>query len=50
MLTGRAGLTVTIGAVNNGGVAKFLTKPCDAEIVADIIRDELFGKAAADAV
>jgi hypothetical protein len=48
MLTGRAGLTVTIGAVNNGGVAKFLTKPC--EIVADIIRDELFGKAAADAV
>jgi DNA-binding NtrC family response regulator len=39
MLTGKADVTVAMGAVNNGRVHKFLTKPCDGDTLAATIRD-----------
>jgi two-component system, probable response regulator PhcQ len=41
MLTGEPSLAVAIGAVNNGEVHRFLTKPYDAEALAGIIREAL---------
>jgi hypothetical protein len=41
MLTGEPTLAVAIGAVNNGEVYRFLTKPYDAEALARIIRTAL---------
>jgi two-component system probable response regulator PhcQ len=38
MLTGEASLPMAIGAVNNGEVYRFLTKPYDADALAGIIR------------
>jgi len=41
MLTGQPSLEVAIGAINNGEVYRFLTKPYDAEMLGRIIRDAL---------
>lgn len=41
MLTGQATLPVAMGAINNGGVHKFLTKPFDAAALASTIRQAL---------
>lgn len=41
MLTGEPSLAVAIGAVNNGEVHRFLTKPYDADALAGIIREAL---------
>ena len=41
MLTGKPNLEVAQGAINNGGVHKFLTKPCDAATLANVIKDAL---------
>jgi PAS domain S-box-containing protein len=41
MLTGEPSLPVVMGAVNNGEVYRFLTKPYDADALAAIIREAL---------
>jgi DNA-binding NtrC family response regulator len=41
MLTGKANFEVAQGAINNGAVHKFLTKPYDAGALADVIRKAL---------
>jgi DNA-binding NtrC family response regulator len=41
MLTGKANLEVAQGAINNGAVHKFLTKPCDAAALADVLEKAL---------
>jgi response regulator RpfG family c-di-GMP phosphodiesterase len=41
MLTGQADLNATIGAVNQGSVFRFLTKPCPAMLLARAIEDGL---------
>jgi DNA-binding NtrC family response regulator len=41
MLTGKANFEVAQGAINNGGVHKFLTKPCDAATLANVIKEAL---------
>jgi adenylate cyclase len=39
MLTGKSNLDVALGAINNGAVHKFLTKPYDASDLARILRE-----------
>jgi DNA-binding NtrC family response regulator len=41
MLTGKPNLEVAQGAINNGAVHKFLTKPFDASALVDILKDAL---------
>ncbi len=41
MLTGQPSLDMAIGAINNGAVYRFLTKPYDAEALGRIIREAL---------
>jgi DNA-binding NtrC family response regulator len=44
MLTGKPDLEVALGAINNGAVYKFLTKPYDASTLAGILRTALAQK------
>ena len=39
MLTGNADLDVAMGVVNEGNIFRFLTKPCDPEVLAKAIED-----------
>jgi DNA-binding NtrC family response regulator len=50
MLTGKPNLEVAQGAINNGAVHKFLTKPYEARSLAAILKDALVksGKISAD--
>jgi DNA-binding NtrC family response regulator len=41
MLTGNATLEMVIGAINNGGICKFLTKPVETDALKSIIREAL---------
>lgn len=44
MLTGHPDLTIAMGAINQGGVFRFLTKPCDADVLTGVIREALNGR------
>lgn len=46
LLTGEASLPVAVGAINNGEVYRFLTKPFDANALAGVIREALRDRAA----
>src|SRR5947209_10350862 len=50
MLTGKPNLEVAQGAINNGAVHKFLTKPYDAGALAEVIRKALEQEQPAGAV
>jgi signal transduction histidine kinase len=50
MLTGKATLAVTVSAINDGAIARFFTKPCDAAELAAAIRDALDERAAREAI
>ena len=41
MLTGNCDVRTAIDAVNEGSVFRFLTKPCDADVLASVIREGL---------
>lgn len=44
MLTGKPSFEIAQGAINNGSVHKFLTKPCDARLLAGVLNKALAAK------
>lgn len=48
MLTGHARLEVALDAINSGGVDRFFTKPFDARLLAETVRDSLFIRSLTD--